>query len=78
MTMSAPGPETPRGNPWTSALIWTVVALAVAIFAFFRAGQLEEKRTFYLIAGAAAAALALMNGYGAWQAYQRSRTPPKA
>ena len=76
--MSTPAPDPPRGSQLTSAVLWTLGALGVAVFAFFRAGQLEEKRNFYLIAGAAAAILAIVNGYGAWQAYQHSRTPPAA
>lgn len=76
--MTTPTPETPRGSQLSSAIIWSLGALVVAIFAFVRAGQLEDKRTFYLIAGVVAAILAVVNGYSAWQAYQQSRTPPAA
>jgi membrane protein DedA with SNARE-associated domain len=77
--MSAPPtPPDASRNELTSALVWAFGAAVVAVFAFFRAGQLEEKRTFYLIAGAVAAVIAVVNGYSAWVTYKKAKTPPAA
>ena len=63
----------------TSGLLWTVVAAAVAVVVFIKAAEPDnEKRTFYIIAGVIAVLAVIMNGYSAWLAYKRSKSPPSA
>jgi hypothetical protein len=73
--MSTP-PPAPAGSALTGAIVWTLGALVLAVFAFVRGSEPGEKQTFYLIVGAIASIAVLMNGYGAWQALQRSKSPP--
>jgi hypothetical protein len=76
---SAPDPKQAAKKELTSALIWTVIAVAVAVFMFVYSGMVDpEKKNFYLIGGAIGAILALVNGYSAWNAYNKSKAPPKA
>jgi bacteriorhodopsin len=78
MTTPPTDPQAPR-KQLTSALVWTVVAAAVAVVVFINAADPEnEKRTFYAIAGVIAVIATIMNGYNAWLAYKQSKAPPAA
>jgi hypothetical protein len=70
---TAPG-DSPRKER-TTALLWTLSAVVVAVLAFVRAAEPGEKRNFYLIAGVVAVIAALWNGYGAWLASRPPKTP---
>jgi branched-subunit amino acid transport protein len=77
--MSTPptAPPIPPRKQFLSALIWTVIAAVAAILILIRAGEPgNEKRNFYYIAGAVAVIATIMNGYSAWQAYQKMKSPP--
>lgn len=78
--MSTPptDPPAPARKELTSALVWTLGAVVVAILAFAKAADAGEKRNFYLIAGAIAMIAVLWNGYSAWLAYKQSKSPPTA
>lgn len=83
--MSATPPTDPKSpqdeakKQLNSAIIWTVIAAAVSAGMFYYSGQADpEKKNFYLIAGAIGAILAVVNGYGAWTAYNKSKQPPTA
>ncbi|MDW8196434.1 MAG: hypothetical protein RMJ56_02385 [Gemmataceae bacterium] len=63
----------------TTAVVWTVLALGVAIFMFWYADRVEpEKRNFYLIGAAIAAIITVMNGWSAYSLFQKSKSPPKS
>jgi hypothetical protein len=74
--MSTPPPQPPPGNPLTGAIVWTLAAAAVAVFAFVKAADAGDKRTFYTLVGVVAVIAVLVNGFGAWHTYQKSKTPP--
>jgi hypothetical protein len=78
--MSTPpiDPPVPPRKELTSAIVWTLGAVVVAILAFTQAADAGEKRNFYLIAGAIAVIAVLWNGYSAWLAYKMSKAPPAA
>jgi len=77
-TPPAPPPLSPQKR-FQSALIWTVIAAVAAVLVFLRAAQPDnEKRDFYLLAGAVAVIATIVNGYYAWVAYQQSKSPPGA
>ena len=79
--MSATPPTDPKGadKDYSNALIWAVLAGAFAVGMFVYAGKVEpEKRNLYFLMGAIGAIVAAVNGYGAWTAYNKSKTPPKA
>jgi|GEM_PF-4075047 len=80
--MSSPPPNDPKsssGKELSNALLWTVLAAAVAVFLFVYSGKVDaEKKNFYLIAGGIAAVVAAINGYSAWTLYNKSKpTAPK-
>lgn len=61
----------------TNAVVWTVIAVAVAVFMFVNSGKVEpEKKNFYLVGSAVGAILAAVNGYSAWTLYNKSKQPP--
>lgn len=78
--------STPPNDPGTevrkqliSAIIWMVLAVAVAVILFVQAARPDnEKKTFYIIAGVFAVIAAFANGCAAWGFYQKSKTPPDA
>ncbi|MCI0704808.1 MAG: hypothetical protein L0241_27435 [Planctomycetia bacterium] len=79
MSTSPPPPTDPKEvakKEMTNALIWAVLAAALSVFAFVYANKPDVNRNFYLIIGAIAAIIALVNGYSAWQSYEKTKTPP--
>jgi hypothetical protein len=82
--MSTPPPANPKDpkeaakKEMTNAVTWTVIAAAVAVGLFVYSGKVEpDKKNFYVIAAAVGAIVAAVNGYGAWTAYNKSKSPPK-
>lgn len=80
--MSTPAPDQSRGNDLkgpTTAVVWTVLAIGVAIFMFFYSDRVEpEKQNFYLIGAVLAAIIAVINGWSAYSLYQKSKSAPKS
>ncbi len=75
---SDPNPKDTAKKELTNAVIWTVIAAAVAAFLFFQSAKVDpEKKTFYLIGGAVGAIIAVINGYSAWTTYQKTKPPAK-
>jgi hypothetical protein len=76
--MSAPPPADPKEalrKQLTSAVIWTVLAAALAVFMFVYSNSVgPERKNFYLLGGAVAGIAALINGYNAWQTYEKTKT----
>jgi hypothetical protein len=74
-------PDDPRaaaGKQLTSAVIWAVLAAALAVVLFLQAAKPDnDKKAFYVLTGAIAVIAALVNGYAAWNLY-KSKTPPPA
>jgi len=61
-----------------NALIWAVLAAGLSVFLFIYANKPDnDRRNFYLITGAVAAIVAVVNGYSAWQAYEKTKPPVK-
>jgi small-conductance mechanosensitive channel len=77
MSTQPPAPETSPRSQLTSALVWTIGAVAIAAFAFIRGADGGEKRNFWFILGAMAVIAALYNGYGAWVAFKQTKTTPQ-
>jgi hypothetical protein len=77
-TTPPPGREPTPRSQLNNALFWLIASLLIATFAFYRGAEQEEKRTFYIIAGVVAVISVVINGYAAWLAYQKSKTPPAA
>ena len=72
-----PDPKDAAKKELNSAILWAVLAAAFAVFMFVYSGKVEpEKKNFYLLGGAVGAILAAVNGYSAWQAYEKSKKPP--
>ncbi len=60
-------------------MIWTVLAIAVAVLLFVQVARPEDdKKVFYILAGVVAVIAAAANGYAAWSLNQKSKTPPTA
>jgi membrane protein DedA with SNARE-associated domain len=81
-TPQTPPPSDPKAEfrkQFISALVWTIIAAVVAVFLFVQVPrQDDDKKTFYIIAGVIAVVAALVNGYAAWNAHQKSKLPPAA
>jgi hypothetical protein len=77
--MSAPPPGEPPGaarKEFSSALIWTVLATAFAVGLFVYSGNVApEKKNIYLIGGGIGVVVAAINGYSAWNLFQKSKRP---
>jgi hypothetical protein len=76
MSTPPPAPEPATEQDATGAVVWTVVAVLVAVYAFMKAPDAGENRTFYFVAGGVAVIVALWNAYSAWVAF--TRKPPTA
>jgi hypothetical protein len=78
--MSAPPPDPKEAlrKQLTSAVVWTVLSAALAVFMFVYSNKVDPaKKNFYLLAGAVAAIAAAINGYNGWLVYQKTKTPPQ-
>lgn len=75
-------PTDPRSDlrkQLTSAIVWTVLAAAIAVLLFVQAVRPDnDKKNFYILAGVVAVIAAAANGYAAWNLYQKSQSPPAA
>ncbi len=80
--MSTSASDHHRGNDSkgpTTAVVWTVLAIGVAIFMFFYSEHVEpEKQNFYLIGAVLAAIIAVINGWSAYSLFQKSKSGPKS
>ena len=78
--MSTPptDPSVPPRKELTNALVWVLASLLLAVGALAVAAGQDEKRTFYILVGALAVIATVVNGYAAWVAYHKGRTPPPA
>lgn len=76
---AAPDPKGAARKELNNALLWAVLAAAFAVFMFVYSGKVApEKKNFYLLAAGVGAALAAVNGYGAYALVQKAKSPPKA
>jgi hypothetical protein len=80
--MSATPPTDPKNpqeeakNQLNNAIIWTVIAAVISGALFYYSGKvIPENKTFYMVGGAIAAILTVVNGYGAWTTYNKSKPP---
>ena len=71
-------PNVPQRNDLRNALVWVLASLFLAVGSFIVAAGQEEKKTFYILVGVLAVIAAVVNGYAAWVAYHKGRTPPPA
>jgi hypothetical protein len=79
MTTPPTDPRAEVRKQLMSALIWTVLAAAIAVLLFLQAMTPgNDKKNFYIIAGIIAVIAAAANGYAAWNLFQKSKTPPAA
>jgi hypothetical protein len=79
MSTAPPDPENFARKQFMSAMLWVVLSAAIAVVVFLRAAEPnQDKKNFYLLAGVVAAIAAIMNGYSAWQAYKKWKSPPTA
>lgn len=80
MSTSPTDPNDPKSaakKELNNAILWAVLAAAVAVYIFVQAGKVTpEKKNLYLIGGAAAAVIAAVNGYSAWALSQKAKQPP--
>ncbi|HEY1191295.1 MAG TPA: hypothetical protein VGE74_26915 [Gemmata sp.] len=75
--MSAPDPKDEAAKKEQSnTIIWALVSAAVAIGLFLYTGRIEpeKQKTYYILAGLAAA-VAAVNGYSAWALYKKANPP---
>ena len=79
MTTPPTDPTSEGRKQLTSAIIWTVLAVVIAVLLFMQAARPDnDKKNFYVLAGVIAVIAAAVNGYAAWNLYQKSKTPPAA
>jgi hypothetical protein len=78
MSATPPDPKPPNDprKEAGDALVWTLLAAAVAVGLFVYSGQVPaEKKNFYQLAAGVGALVAAYNGFAAWTAYNKTKQP---
>ncbi|AWM39667.1 hypothetical protein GobsT_19810 [Gemmata obscuriglobus] len=76
MSAPAPDPKDDAKQERSNAVVWALASAAVAVGLLMYAGRIEpgKQKTYYILAGLAAA-VAAVNGYGAWSLYKNAHPP---